>query len=55
MYQRAMLSRFRDLPPEPAASRIAVFVSSGVSSFEKDIFALDRMLRNGVIAVTKRV
>jgi TonB family protein len=54
MYQRAMLSRFRDVPPEPAASRIAVFMSSCVSSFEKDIVALDQMLWNRVIAVTKR-
>jgi TonB family protein len=54
MYEPAILSRFRDLPPEPAPSRISVFVSSCVSSFEKDIVALDRMLRKGVIAVTKR-
>ena len=54
MYQRAILSRFRDLPPEPAPRRIAVFVGGCVSSFEKDIVALDRMLWNRVIAVTKR-
>ena len=34
MYEPAILSHFRDLPPEPAPSRIAVFVSSCVSSFE---------------------